>query len=158
MRIMNWWYGNQNQDIYCYHIIYSILHEQLSIANSKYQEIAYDMYLDMCCLLRTVWLSQYISYHGKTVFAPLEARAISGVTHCYVIAIADGTVLSWVLIRFKVAGNTGWQGWGEYQIYEYEYLQYVWVRVRVWVLDYCMSPSPSTGWWVRVPAYDLHSI
>ena len=60
------------------------------------------------------------------------------------------------------------QGWGEYQIceyeYKYEYLEYVWVRVRVWVLDYCMStsPSPSTGWWVRVwvrvPAYDLHSI
>ena len=50
------------------------------------------------------------------------------------------------------------QGWGEYQIckYKYEYLQYVWVRV--WVLDYYMSMSTSTGWWVRVPAYDLHSI
>ena len=32
------------------------------------------------------------------------------------------------------------------------------VRVRVQVLDYCMGPSPSTGWWVRVPAYMIHSI
>ena len=60
------------------------------------------------------------------------------------------------------------QGWGEYQIceyeYKYEYLQYVWVRVQVRVLDHYTSTSTSisTGRWVRervrVPAYDLHSI